>query len=130
MEVLLLCLSFLLIISPSLTAQQSSNLNTSSAVTSSSPAAAVDVTSPTPETIIQIVPLTASHNESKNETLKAQAQSPYGQGISAFGMSPLPPQLLAALQRRQQLLSQQSESSSCFPAFDPRVLRETMTEFQ
>jgi hypothetical protein len=48
---------------------------------------------------------------SKNETLHTLAQNQYnlGPGGSPFGNSPLPPQLIAALQRRQQLLSQQSK---------------------
>jgi hypothetical protein len=65
-----------------------------------------------PSTFIQIVPLPGS-SDSKNETMKAQAQSPYGQGIGPFGAnSPLPPQLIAAMQRRQQMLNQQSKNRS------------------
>lgn len=104
-------LSFLfLVISSSLAADDANKkLNTT---TEASPAT---TSTTTPSTIIQIVPLpstakTAGGSDSKNETLKALAQSPYGQGIGPFGgNSPLPPQLVAALQRRQQLLSQQSE---------------------
>ena len=87
-------------------------------VNSTAKTTAAPVSSSTPAMIIQIVPLNQRASKpdarSPNETLKAQAQSPYGQGISPFGPlgnSPLPPQLIAALQRRQQLLSQQSKYS-------------------
>lgn len=60
--------------------------------------------------VVEVVTLNSTI--AKNETLKAQEQNqfpagPYGNFIP--GQSPLPPQLIAALQRRQQLLQAQSK---------------------
>ena len=61
--------------------------------------------------VVEVVTLNSP--VAKNETLKAQEQNqfpagPYG-GPFVPGQSPLPPQLIAALQRRQQLLQAQSK---------------------
>lgn len=61
--------------------------------------------------VVEVVTLNTT--SAKNETLKAQAQNqfpagPFG-GPFGPGQGQVPPQLIAALQRRQQLLQAQSE---------------------
>lgn len=70
------------------------------------------LTTTPPSAVVEVVTLNSTHAKT-NETLKAQEQnqfpaSPYG-GQFIPGQSPIPPHLLAALQRRQQLLQAQSK---------------------
>ena len=70
------------------------------------------LTTTPPSAVVEVITLNSTHAKT-NETLKAQEQnqfpaSPYG-GQFVPGQSPIPPHLLAALQRRQQLLQAQSK---------------------
>lgn len=80
----------------------STDTTTDSNVTTSSDLLPVNLTITTMEIV-----------NNKNETLHTLAQNQYnlGPGGNPFGNNGLPPQLIAALQRRQQMLSQQSK---CF----------------
>lgn len=94
---------FIILISCSTSSSAASNTDSTTPASNS--------TTPTPFLSPNITLTTTEIVNSNNETLHTLAQNQYnlGPGGSPFANSPLPPQLIAALQRRQQLLSQQSK---------------------